>query len=140
MPKIRVYARELPMEEKNAIARELVSIACSAFQLRAEERSRVMVQFLPRFSAESRYAPDAAVLVEVSGDRLSGSRMSEFVDAARAMLFESPAVKPLSRIGRWFGIEANPARQIAFQFEDTRVQQEYVFGDRFAAIVARRVA
>jgi hypothetical protein len=141
MPHIRVYSHEMPLEQKRVVGQELISIALRAFQLRPEDRDKINVQFMPLRAADcSRYSADAAVLVEVSDQFLSAGRISDFVSAAREMLSNSPAVKPPSRIARWFGSEADPMRQIAFQFNNTGAQQEYVFGDRFAAIVGRKAA
>jgi hypothetical protein len=140
MPYIRLYSRELPLDEKRLIAQELTAIALSAFQLRREERDKITVQFLPLRQALATWGAETAeVVVDVSDHTFNAGRISDFIGAATTMLVQSAAVKPAGRIARWLRMATDPARQIAFRFNDTSALDNYVGGDHFAAL-ARRAA
>ena len=138
MPYIRLYSREVSLAEK------LMSITVSALHLTAEERHQITIQFMPRKSSPRPVdAPlrleEASAVLEVSDHDLTVRKINDFVEAATPVLSESQAVRR-SRIGRMLGIVPEPARQIAFQFNELRPQGKEAIGDRFAPVALPRAA
>ena len=114
MPYIRLYSREVPLETKRLIARELIKMTLDAFQLRPEERDRITVQFVP--PAEDRdFSSRNALKVEVSATPLTPKGISAFVAAATPMLKQAVG-KPAGVLASMVECRADSSRQIAFQF------------------------
>jgi hypothetical protein len=57
-------------------------------------------------------------VLEVSDHDLTVQKITAFVEAATPILSESTAVKHSSPLARMLGREADPARQVAFEFND----------------------
>jgi hypothetical protein len=124
MPYIRLYSREVSLAEKRILAEKLITIALSAFQLSPEERHHITIQFMPRSMSPARFDQllrrgEKSAVLEVSDHELTVEKITAFVEAATPLLSESAAVKHSGRIARMLGREADPARQVAFQFNDT---------------------
>ncbi|HZP24374.1 MAG TPA: hypothetical protein VFB04_13055 [Terriglobales bacterium] len=106
------------------LAEKLMSIALSAFHLSEQERHQVTIQFLSRSLCPAQLdgqfgSGETSAVLEVSEHDLTVQKITAFVEAATPMLSESAAVKHSGPIARMLGREADPARQIAFQFNDT---------------------
>jgi hypothetical protein len=124
MPYFRLYSRELSLAEKRILAETLIAIALSAFRLRPDERHQITIQFMPRSMSPARFDQlfrkgEKTAVLEVSDHGLTVEKITAFVEAATRLLSESGAVKHRGRFARMLGWEMDPARQIAFQFNDT---------------------
>jgi hypothetical protein len=124
MPYIRLYSREVSLEEKRSLAGKLIAITLNALKLRPEERDRITIQFIPRCLSprnvdELFRSEQAAAVLEVSDRDLTPRKINAFVDAATPILSQSAVVGRSRRIARVLGIAPEPSRQIAFQFNQT---------------------
>jgi len=135
MPYLRLYARDVPIEEKRLIAQKLIDITLRAFHLRPDERSRITIQFVPKEplsdgGVEPAGAPwqPADMTLEVSGKDLTDESRRVFVEQAAPLLTNSAFVKPKSRIARLIGIKADAGRQVAFQFKRVDERSYESFG------------
>jgi len=145
MPYIRLYSREVSLGEKRVLAEKLISITLRALQLRPEQRNQITVQFVPRNWSPAAFdallpSNDATAVLEVSDHDLTVQKITAFVEAATPVLSQSSAVKHPGRIARMLGREADPARQIAFQFNDTSSPSGSAYGNAFAPIPVRKAA
>jgi hypothetical protein len=111
MPYLRIYSPTVPIEQKRIIAEKLIEITLRTFQLRAQERNRITIQFqaIPRGSD---------FMLEVIGHDLSGEKRKAFAEEACQMLTGLVPVKPRSRIARLLGIQWNAPRQVVLQFDE----------------------
>ena len=124
MPYIRLYSREVSLEEKRLLAGKLIAITLSALKLRPEERERITIQFIPRHLSPRTVdalfrSEEAAAVVEVSDRDLTARKINAFVDAATPVLSRSAIVGRGSRIAHLLGFAPDSSRQIAFQFNQT---------------------
>jgi len=145
MPYIRLYSREVSLGEKRLLAEKLISITLRALRLRPEERDQITIQFVPRDWSPAAFDSllplnEATAVLEVSDHNLTVQKITAFVEAAAPMLSQSAAVKPPGRIARMLRKEADPARQIAFQFNDTSSPSGYAYGNAFAPMPVRKAA
>jgi hypothetical protein len=123
MPYLRLYARELPIEQKRVIAQKLIEITLRTFKLRANQRYQTSIQFITRqvsgvdglLAAVPR---GADFTLEVIGHNLTEEKKKAFAEEANAMLTPMAPVRLGSRIARLLGIKANSRRQIALQFKE----------------------
>jgi hypothetical protein len=124
MPYLRLYARDLPIEQKRVIAQTLIEITLRTFHLQADQRYRTSVQFitLPQVSRvdglRSAIPRNADFTLEVMGHDLTEEKKRAFAEEAAAMLAHVAPAKPGSRIARLLGIKANSSQQIALQFNE----------------------
>jgi hypothetical protein len=111
MPYLRIYSRAVPIEQKRIIAEKLIEITLRTFQLRAQERNRITIQFqaIPRGSDFT---------LEVIGHDLTDEKRKAFAEEASHMLTGLVPVKPRSRIARLLGIEWDAPRQVVLQFDE----------------------
>jgi hypothetical protein len=125
MPYLRLYARELPTEQKRVIAQKLIDITLRTLQLRADQRYQTSIQFITQ--AQPRGIDDelqAAVsreghfTLEVIGRNLTEDKKKAFSGEAAALLAQVAPAKPRSRIARLLGIKAKPPQQICLQFNE----------------------
>ncbi|HEY1731794.1 MAG TPA: hypothetical protein VGG15_08590 [Terriglobales bacterium] len=123
MPYIRLYSREVPLDEKRWIAQRLISITQRTFHLLPEHAGDITIQFLPRYkspaigdAAEGGSAGTPEITLEVSSEKMQADVVSAFVEAAAPMLSHSAAVGRRGQLARMLRIGANETRQIAFQF------------------------
>ncbi len=145
MPYIRLYSRDISLGEKRSLADKLISIALSAFQLRPEERYKISIQFVPRSLSPSRIdslfrSDRAAAVLEVCDPNLTVQNITSFVEAATPVLGESTVIGPARRMARILGLEPEPVRQIAFQFNETSSPARDSSGDGFTHLSVRRAA
>jgi hypothetical protein len=111
MPYLRIYSRAVPIEQKRILAEKLIEITLRTFQLRAQERNRITIQFqaIPRGSDFT---------LEVIGHDLTDEKRKAFAEEASHMLTGLVPVKPRSRIARFLGINWEAPRQVVLQFDE----------------------
>lgn len=145
MPYIRLYSRDISLAEKRSLAEKLISLALDAFQLRPEERYKISVQFVPRrlspSAIDSLFRSDkAAAVLEVCDPNLTVQNITSFVEAATPVLSQSAVLGPARRVARMLGLEPDPLRQIAFQFNETRAESTDSCEDGFTHLSLRKAA
>jgi phenylpyruvate tautomerase PptA (4-oxalocrotonate tautomerase family) len=123
MPYLRVYARELPIEQKRVIAQKLVEITLRTFKLPANQKYQTSVQFITRQSAGVDDVPVAIARgadfsLEVIGHDLTEEKKRAFADEAAAMLASMAPARPGTRIARLLRLKANSSHHIALQFNE----------------------
>ncbi|MGA9566970.1 MAG: hypothetical protein WBS19_15710 [Candidatus Korobacteraceae bacterium] len=123
MPYLRVYARELPIEQKRVIAQKLIEITLRTFKLRANQRYQTSIQFITRQSSGLDDRPAAIprgadFSLEVIGHNLTEEKKRAFAEEAAAMLASVAPVRPGARIARLLGLKPNSSRQVALQFNE----------------------
>ena len=124
MPYLRLYSRDVAIEQKRLIAQKLIEITLRTFHLRPEERYRITIQFIapPQMSgvdgSQAAIPHGANFLLEVMAHYLTEANKRAFAEEATAMLGQLLPTKPSRRIARLLGIKANPVRQIALQFAE----------------------
>src|ERR1700756_2282100 len=143
MPYIRLYSREVPLAEKRMLAEKLIRRTLGAFQLRPEERSSITVQFVPRHFAVGSFdsafsAEEPSAVLEISHHDLTVHKIQALVEAATPVLQQSAAGPHPGRIPRMLRMQADPARQIGFQFNETSSPERSA--SRFAAVELRQAA
>ena len=123
MPYLRLYARELPIEQKRVIAQKLIDITLRTFKLRANQKYQTSIQFITRQVSgvdglRAAIPRDADFTLEVIGHNLTEEKKRAFSEEAAALLSPSVPVKPVNRIARLLGIKAKPTQQICLQFSE----------------------
>jgi hypothetical protein len=124
MPYLRVYCPDVPLAQKRLIAQKLIEITLRTFHLRAEDRRRITIQFvpLPQLYAvpglQAPISPGVDSTLEVNDHNLTEEKKKAFAEEARPMLASSLPAKPGSLIARLLGIKPDIARQVALQFND----------------------
>ena len=145
MPYIRLYSKDISLEEKRQIAEKLISIALRAFELHPEERYKVSVQFLPRKLSPAPIhslfrSEKAAAVLEVSDHDLTVHHITAFVQEATPLLSQPAVVGQMRRLAHMLGLRPDPSRQIAFQFNDPGPAAKTVRDEYFAPIPLRKAA
>lgn len=124
MPYLRLYARDLAIEQKRVIARKLIEITLRTFHLRSDQRYRTTIQFItvPHMCGVDRshlaIPCDADFALEVLGHGLTEEKKTAFAKEATAMLAHLMPMKPWSRLARLLGLKADSPPQIALQFNE----------------------
>jgi phenylpyruvate tautomerase PptA (4-oxalocrotonate tautomerase family) len=124
MPYLRVYARDLPIEQKRVIAEKLIETTLRTFELGTDQRYRTSIQFisLPQVCGMDGLQPaiprDADFTLEVMGHNLTEEKKRAFAEEAAAMLTRVAPVKLRSRIAHLLGIKADQSPRIALQFNE----------------------
>ena len=124
MPYLRLYSRDVAIEQKRLIAQKLIEITLRTLHLRPEERYQITIQFIaaPQRSgvdgSQAAIPHGANLLLEVMAHHLTEANKRAFADEAAAMLDQFLPTKASRRIARALGIKANPVRQIALQFDE----------------------
>lgn len=142
MPYLRLYTRDLPIEQKRVIAQKLIEITLRTFQLRAEQRYRTSIQFitLPQVCGadepQAAIPRDADLTLEVLGHDLTEEKKRAFAEEAAAMLAHVAPMKPRNRIARLLGMTADSSQQVALQFNEL----SSAVSDPFVADLPRRAA
>jgi hypothetical protein len=110
MPYLRLYSRDVPIDQKRVIAQKLIEITLRT--LRTEARNRITIQFLPLTQLRTvqglkpLVAPDADATLEVIAE-----------EAIAALAYLVP-LKPQGRIASLLGIRARRPRHVALQFNE----------------------
>ncbi len=123
MPYLRLYAQELPIEQKRVIAQRLIEITLRAFKLHANQRYQTSIQFITRQGSgvgglRSLIPRGAYFTLEVIAHNLTEEKKWAFAEEATAMLTPMASVRLGTRIARLLGLMANSSRQIALQFNE----------------------
>ena len=124
MPYLRLYSRNVAIEQKPVIGQKLIEITLHTFHLRPEERNRITIQFIPPPQVSGVDGSQLAIprgadfMLEVIAHHLTDAEKRAFAEEAAAMLAQLLPTKARSRIARLLGIKADPAPQIALQFDE----------------------
>jgi hypothetical protein len=124
MPYVRIYSQDVPLEQKRFMTQKLIDITLRALQLRAEERNRITIQFLPQTQGwgSDRFVPAVPpgidFTLEVMGHDLTEEKKRAFTEEATSMIAHLAPLKPRSLITRLLRAKADTRRQIALQFND----------------------
>jgi len=123
MPYLRLYARELPIEQKRVIAQRLIEITLRTFKLHANQRYQTSIQFITRQGSgvnglREAIPRGADFALEVIAHNLTEEKKRAFAAEAAAMLTPMAPVRPGTRIVRLLRIKAKSPRQIALQFNE----------------------
>jgi hypothetical protein len=124
MPYLRLYARDLPIEQKRVIAQKLIEITLRTFKLRANQRYQTSVQFITISHASGVDGLEAAIprgadfTLEVIGHNLTEEMKRAFAEEAAAMLTPMAPIRLGCRIVRLLRIKAKSPQQIALQFNE----------------------
>jgi len=123
MPYLRLYARDLPIEQKRVIAQKLIQITLRTFHLRPDQRYRTSIQFITRLVSgvdglRAAIPHGADFTLEVIGHNLTEEKKRAFAEEAAAMLTPMAPVRLGSRIARMLGIKANSRQKICLQFNE----------------------
>ncbi len=124
MPYLRLYSRDVAIEQKGIIARKLIEITLRTFHLRPEERNRITIQFIPPPQVSGVDGSQPAIprgadfMLEVMAHHLTEAKKEAFAEETAAMLSPLLPTKARSRIAHLLGIKADPPRQIALQFDE----------------------
>lgn len=121
MPYLRLYSRDMPIDEKRLIAQKLIEITRRTFNMPPEKPNRITIQFIPR---------DADFTLEVTAHDLTEGKKRAFAEEAVPLLAHLEPVKPRSRIARLLGVKSDTPRQLALQFNEPS-GEEPSMGDPF---------
>jgi hypothetical protein len=122
MPYLRLYSRDVPIDQKRVIAQKLIEITLRT--LRTEARNRITIQFLPLTQLRTvqglkpLVAPDADATLEVMAHDLTEGKKRAFAEEAIAALAYLVPLKPQGRIASLLGIRARRPRHVALQFNE----------------------
>ena len=124
MPYLRLYSRDIPIEQKRAIAQKLIDITMRTLRLRPEERNRITVQFIPppQVTGDDGYQPvipsNADFMLEVMAHHLTEAKKKAFGDEVATKLTQLLPTKSRGGIARLLGIKTGPPRPVALQFDE----------------------
>jgi hypothetical protein len=122
MPYLRLYSRDLAVDQKRVIAQKLIEITLRTFHLSAAERNRITIQFLPQAKpgTVARLMPliprDADATLEIMAHNLTEGKKRAFVEEATATLGNLVPGKSGSRIASWLRLKGASPRKIALQY------------------------
>jgi hypothetical protein len=122
MPYLRLHSRDLPIDQKRVIAQKLIEITLRTFHMRAEERNRITIQFIPQAKpgTVARLLPliprDADATLEILAHNLTEGKKRAFVEEATALLAHLVPENPESRIAGLLRLKAHRSRKIALQY------------------------
>jgi hypothetical protein len=142
MPYLRLYSREVPIEQKHVLAQKLIEITLRTFHLRAEDRDRITIQFIA-ITPESNIEEFGAALscgadftLQVMSHELTENAKSAFSAETSVLLGALAPVKPKSRIARLLRSNVGRSAQIVLQFKELNP----AISDRFVLEAERRAA
>ena len=121
MPYLRLYARDMPIDEKRLIAQKLIEVTRRTFNMSPEKPNRITIQFIAR---------DADFTLEVIAHDLTEGKKKAFAGEASPILAHLKPLKPRGLIARLLGIKADTSRHVAFQFNEPS-GEETSMGDPF---------
>src|ERR1700688_2004604 len=114
MPYLRLYSRDVPIEQKSVIAQKLIEVTLRTFHLCPEDRNRITVQFIPPPQvsgadvSQSVIPRGADFMLEVMAHHLTEAKKRAFAQEAAAMLTQLLPTKVKSRIARLLGLKHEP--------------------------------
>ncbi len=124
MPYLRIYSRDVPIEQKRIIAQKLIETTLHTLQLRPEERDQITVQFIPPpqmsgVDDQQLVIPSGAdFMLEVMAHNLTDAKKRAFREEAATILAALLPTKTRGRIARLLGIRADATHQVALQFAE----------------------
>jgi hypothetical protein len=124
MPYLRLYSPDVPLKQKRLVAQKLIEITLRAFNLRAEDRHRMNIQFisLPPLSGVVGLEPmipyDTDFFLEVNDHDLTEEKKRAFAEEVTSILPWALAAKPPSRFARLLRIKANVSHQVGLHFNE----------------------
>jgi hypothetical protein len=124
MPYLRLYARDLPIEQRRVVAQKLIEITLHAFKLCAKQRYQTSVQFVTQpevsggESLQATIPSGADFTLEVIGHNLTEEKKRAFAQEAVDMLTHMVPTRAGSRISRFLGIRAKRPQQVCLQFNE----------------------
>lgn len=123
MPYLRLYARDLPIEQKRAIAQKLIDITQRTFKLGANQRYQTSIQFITRQVSgidglRAAIPRGADFALEVIGHNLTEEKKRAFAEEAAAMLTPMAPVRLGRRIALMLGIKESSRQKIRLQFNE----------------------
>ncbi len=141
MPYLRLYSRDVPIEQKRVIAQKLIEITLRTFHMRAEERNRITIQFIPQAKSRmvARLLPliprDADATLEILAHNLTEGKKRALVEDATAMLAHLVPENPESRIASLLRLKAHRSRKIALRYIELSpaISDPFVATDQTAA-------
>lgn len=142
MPYLRLYSREVPIENKRAIVQRLIEITLRTFYLRPEERHLITVQFIPPPQAgeignsHPLIPRGADFVLEVIAHHLTEAKKRAFGEEAQTLLTPMLPTKARSRIVHLLGIKSDLPRRVALEFSELSP----AISDPFAVDPDRRAA
>ena len=102
MPYLRLYTRDLPIEQKRFIAQKLIEITLRTFKLRANQRYQTSVQFISTsHTSGGGGLPEgtprgADFTLEVMGHDLTEEKKRAFAEEAAAVLAPNSPLRALA--------------------------------------------
>ena len=137
MPYLRLYSRDVSVEQKRAIAQRLIEITLRTFHLRPEERHNITVQFIPppelrRVDSSQPLIPRGAdFILEVVAHHLTEAKKRAFGETVATMLPPLLPTKARNRLARLLGIKPDRGRQVALQFAELSpaISEPFVVAD-----------
>jgi hypothetical protein len=141
MPYLRLYARDLPVEQKRAIAQKLIDITLRTFKLGANQKYQTSIQFIsPQVSGvdglRAAIPRGADFTLEVIGHNLTEEKKRAFAEEAAAMLTPMAPVRLGRRIALMLGFKESSRQKVCLQFNELSpaVSDPFVVdSQRFAA-------
>ena len=124
MPYLRLSSPALPIDQKQAIANNLIEITLRAFRLGADQRYQTSVQFVTLPQSEMMPSPGSGsechpgFTLEVIGHNLTGEKKKAFAEEASAMLTAFAPTKWWNRVIRWLGIRVNTDQEVDLRFHE----------------------
>jgi hypothetical protein len=124
MPYLRLYSRNLPIDQRRVIAQRLIEITLRTFHLRADQRYRTTIQFitLPGVGGadelQSVIPRNADFALEVIGHNLPEEGKKAFTDEAEDMLARLAPLKLGIRIAQILRIRPGSPRRVDLRFSE----------------------
>jgi hypothetical protein len=123
MPYLRLYARDLPIEQKRAIAQKLIDITLRTFKLGANQKYQTSIQFISRQVSgvdglRAAIPRGADFTLEVIGHNLTEEKKRAFAEEAAAMLTPMAPVRLGRRIALMLGFRESSRQKVCLQFNE----------------------
>jgi len=124
MPYLRLYSREVSIEQKRVIAQSLIEITLRTFHLRPEECNQITIQFIPPPQVSGVDGSQPAIplgadfMLEVMAHHLTEAKERAFAKEAAAIIVPLVPLQPRRLIARLLGVKTDPRQQIALQFTE----------------------
>jgi hypothetical protein len=124
MPYLRIFSPDVPLAQKRLIGQKLIEITSRAFQLRAEDRHRINIQFIlvPRIASVNGFGPaiprDADFFLEVNHNGLTEEKKRAFAEEVKPMLSQVLGAKRGTWFTRLLGVGPGISRQVALLFNE----------------------
>jgi hypothetical protein len=123
MPYLRLYSREIAVENKHDVVQKLIEITLRAFCLRPEERHLITVQFIPSpvdeiDDSQPQIPRGADFMLEVIAHHLTETKKRKFGEEAATLLTPLLPTKARSRIAHLLGVKSDLPSRVALEFSE----------------------